>query len=159
MRFGTLLPIEPGKLKLELYGRQKGQQEVILVRDPEGAATEPRQAEPRKLFKLWKAAANEDGTIPGALIGSLAAEVQAYVKANPTLSSAMDLSKLLPRLVTSRQWTQAEAIQLLDDVAYYAPDTLFARAGTAAKASEAKLGPGKVPEAPSVDSLNPSSDQ
>jgi hypothetical protein len=71
----------------------------------------------------------------------------------------MELSKLLPRLLTSRQWTQAEAIQLLDDVAYYAPDLLFARAGTAAKASEAKLGPGKVPEAPSVDSLNPSSDQ
>jgi beta-lactamase regulating signal transducer with metallopeptidase domain len=159
MRFGTLLPIEPGKLKLELYGRQKGQQEVILVRDPEGAATEPRQAEPRKLFKMWQAAANEEGTIPGVFIGALAAEVQAYVKANPTRSSAMDLSKLLPRLVTSHQWTQAEAIQLLDDVAYYAPDTVFARAGTAAKASEAKLGSGKIPEAPSVDSLNPSSVQ
>lgn len=37
MKFGTLLPIEPGKLKLELYGRQKGQQEVILVRNPERA--------------------------------------------------------------------------------------------------------------------------
>jgi hypothetical protein len=152
MKFGTLLPIEPGKLKLELYGRQKGQQEVILERVPEGAAVEPRQAEPRELFKIWKATANEDGTIPGAFIDSLATEVRAYVKANPTRSSAMDLPKLLPRFVTSRNWTQAEAIQLLDDVAYYAPALPFTRAGTAAKATKAKPGPGPamLPEAPSV---------
>lgn len=152
MKFGTLLPIEPGKLKLELYGRQKGQQEVILVRVPEGAATEPRQEGPRELFKIWKATANEDGTIPGAFIGALASEVQAYVKANPTRSSAMDLPKLLPRFVTSRNWTEAEAIQLLDDVAYHAPALPFTRAGTAAKATEAKPGPGPamLPENPSV---------
>ncbi len=83
MKFGTLLPIEPGKLKLELYGRQKGQQEVILVRVPEGAATEPRQEGPRELFKIWKASTNEDGTIPGAFIDSLATEVRAYVRACP----------------------------------------------------------------------------
>lgn len=141
MRFGTLLPIEPGKLMLKLYGRQKGQQEVILVRDPEGAATEPRQAEPRELFKMWKATANEDGTIPGAFIGALAKEVRAYVETNPTRASAMELAKLLPRFVTSRHWTQAEAIRLLDDVAYCAPSFPFTRAGTAAKAGEVMRGP------------------
>ena len=35
MKFGTLIPDVAGKLKLELYGRQQGQQEVFLTRDVE----------------------------------------------------------------------------------------------------------------------------
>lgn len=119
MKFGTLIPSEAGKLKLELYGRQKGEQETMLTRDAELAASEPRQAEARELFDMWKRTANADGTIPGTFIGMLATEVRAYVKANPTLDSAAKLPKLLSRFVTSRDWTQAEAINLLDDVAYY----------------------------------------
>lgn len=120
MKFGTLTPVGEGKLKLELYGRQQGQQELMLTRDAEAAATEPRQKEARELFDMWKRTANADATIPGTFIGQLATEVRAYVKANPNLDSAAKLPKLLPRFVTSRDWTQAEAIALLDDVAYYA---------------------------------------
>jgi hypothetical protein len=49
MKFGTLIPDVAGKLKLELYGRQKGQQEVFLTRDVEApvsnetkSATQPK---------------------------------------------------------------------------------------------------------------------
>jgi hypothetical protein len=131
MKFGTLVPGEAGQLKLELYGRQKGQQEVMLTRDTGAVATEPRQKEARELFDLWKATANADGTIPGTFIGALATEVRAYVKSNPNLDSATKLPKLLPRFVTSRDWTPAEAIQLLDDVAYYSTAPIEARAAKA----------------------------
>ena len=93
----------------------------------EPAATEPRQAEARALFEMWKTTANSDGTIPGPFIGQLAAEVRAYVKAKPNYDSAAKLPKLLPRFVTSRDWTQAEAIKLLDDVAYYSIEPIKAR--------------------------------
>ena len=127
MQFGTLIPVGEGKLKLELFGRQKGQMELVLTRDADAPATEPRQKEPRDLFEMWKTTANADGTIPGTFIGALATEVRAYVKAHPNLDSGMQLPKLLPRFVTSRDWTQAEAIKLLDDLAYYSTAPIAAR--------------------------------
>ena len=51
------------------------------------------------------------------------------MKANPHLDSGMKLPKLLPRFVTSRDWTAAEAIKLLDDVAYYATAPIEASSG------------------------------
>jgi hypothetical protein len=80
---------------------------------------------------MWKITANGDGTIPGTFIGMLAAEVRAYVKANPNLDSGMNLPKLLPRFDTKRDWTAAEAITLLDDVAYYATAPIEARVAKA----------------------------
>jgi hypothetical protein len=108
-----------GTLKLKLDGRQHGQTEATLTRDAEAPATAPRQAEARALFEMWQRTANADGTIPGTFIGQLATEVRAFVRHHPTLDSGMKLQTLLPRFVTSRDWTPAEAIQLLDDVQYY----------------------------------------
>lgn len=129
--YGTLRAGEAGTLKLELHNRHKGQTEVTLTRDADAAAKEPRQAEARELFDMWKRTANQDGTIPGTFIGQLATEVRAYVKANPTLDSAEKLPKLLPRFVATRDWTQAEAIKLLDDVAYYSTKPIEARVAAA----------------------------
>ena len=79
--------------------------------------TEPREQAARELFTIWKRTANADGTIPGTFIGMLATEVRAFGKAHSGRVHADNLVKLLPRFVTSRDWTQAEAIKLLDDVA------------------------------------------
>jgi beta-lactamase regulating signal transducer with metallopeptidase domain len=130
--FGTLHSIDANTMRLErVDGEGKAAIFVILTRDAEAAATEPRQAEAREIFDMWKRTANADGTIPGTFIGQLAAEVRIYVRANPTLDSAAKLPKLLPRFVTSRDWTQAEAIKLLDDVAYYATEPIAARVAKA----------------------------
>ncbi len=131
MDFGRLTPMTENVLMLELSGRQFGQTEITITRDAAQATTEPQQAEARALFEMWKRTANDDGTIPGTFIGMLASEVRAYVKANPSLDSGMKLPKLLPRFVTSRDWTQAEAIQLLDDVAYYSTAPIEARVAKA----------------------------
>ena len=88
---------------------------------------------------MWKTTANADGTIPGTFIGMLATEVRAYVKANPNLDSGMKLPKLLPRFVTSRDWTQAEAIKLLDDVAYYATEPIDGARGEGEAAERAAV--------------------
>ncbi len=126
--FGTLRPIDANTMRLE--GADKEGKAVVIAmlkRDVEEPATEPRPAEARELFEMWKRTANEDGTIPGTFIGQLATEVRTYVKANPNSDSGMNLPKLLPRFVTSRDWTQAEAIKLLDDVAYYSTEPIAAR--------------------------------
>lgn len=123
MKFGTLNPVEAGKLKLELYGRQTGQQETILTRDAEAAATEPQQEEARALFEFWRRQADdvEDGAIPYWLVDGLADEVRAFVHAHPNLDSSAKLEALLPRFATSvyQSLPLADAMQLLNDVAYY----------------------------------------
>lgn len=132
--FGTLHPDEAGTLRFESSDEQNGRPDrggVVFTRDVDEPANEPRQKEPRELFAMWKTTANDDGTIPGTFIGMLAAEVRAYAKANPNLDSGMKLPKLLPRFVTSRDWTQEEAIKLLDDVAYYATEPIEARVAKA----------------------------
>ena len=131
---GTLHPGEAGTLWLEFSDEKNARPErggIVFTRDADGSATEPRQKEARELFAMWKATSNDDGTIPGTFIGMLAAEVRAYVKAHPNYDSAMKLPKLLSRFDTSRDWTQAEAIKLLDDVAYYATAPIEARVAKA----------------------------
>ena len=57
MKFGTLIPDVAGKLKLELYGRQQGQQEVFLTRDVEApVSNETKSAsQPKAGAKLDRA--------------------------------------------------------------------------------------------------------
>lgn len=127
--FGTLHLTDDGTLRLKLADNVESpshRRDIILTRDQLEAATEPQQVEARELFNIWKTTANDDGTIPGTFIGRLATEVRAYVKANSHLDSAMKLPKLLPRFDTTRDWTLAEAKQLLDDIAYYSTKPLEA---------------------------------
>ncbi|MHB0957581.1 MAG: M56 family metallopeptidase [Pirellulaceae bacterium] len=117
--YGRLTPGKAGTLQLELAGKQAKPGKALLKRDVDEPTGEPQQEEPRALFREWKKSAYADGKIPGALIGKLADEVRKYVKANPNLHSGQQLPKLLPRFDASRDWTPAEAVSLLDDVAYY----------------------------------------
>ena len=57
-----------------------------------------------------------DGKIPGALIGQVGAEIESYIKQYPGDDKSPGLVKLLPRLDASRDWTQADAVALLDDI-------------------------------------------
>lgn len=138
--FGTLHPGEAGTLRFESDDeKNKLPGGVVFTRERE----EPRQKEPRELFDMWKITANADGTITGTFIGALATEVRAYLKANPNPDSGMKLPKMLPRFVTTRDWTEAEAIKLLDDVAYYSTAPIAARVAKAKLPSDA-LWPTKV---------------
>ncbi len=120
--FGKLVPRADGTLTIVESDRpdaEGGFAGMVLTRDAVEPATQPAQAAARELFEMWKLTANMGGKIPGTFIGKLAGHVREYAKAHPTLHSGMELPKLLPRFVTSRDWTEAEVIQLLDDVAYY----------------------------------------
>lgn len=126
MKFGTLIPDAAGKLKLELYGRQKGQQETMLTRDEEAAATEPQQKEARELFDLWKAAVYGNETIPGMFLWTLVTEAQAYADANPNLDRSEKLLELFDSRITERDWTQPQVIPLLDAATSYSDELLKA---------------------------------
>ncbi len=126
MKFGTLIPDETGKLKLELYGRQKGQQETMLTRDAETAASEPQQKEVRELLAMWKSAAYGSETISGLFLWTLVTEAQACAGANPNLDSSSKLLDLLDSRITERDWNQTQLIRLLNDVAAVSDEPLKA---------------------------------
>lgn len=134
---GILTPGDSETLQLEFAGAQPNPGKVVLTLEDDPAASEPRQSASREMFELWNRTANADGTLPGTFIGMLAGEVRAYVKAHPTYDSAQKLQQLLPRFVTSRDWTTAEAIQLLDDVAYYSTAPIEALVAKAKQPSDA----------------------
>ncbi len=120
--FGTLRRTVEGELRFKPTGDANSDPDsdgIILIRDRDEPASEPKQAAARELFDIWKATANDDGTIPGTFVGRLATEVRTYAKENPNLDSSMQLSKLLARFITTHDWTLSDATRLLDDVAYY----------------------------------------
>jgi beta-lactamase regulating signal transducer with metallopeptidase domain/WD40 repeat protein len=98
------------------------------------AATVPKQESGRSLFKRWQNSARTDGKIPGGALRSLADAVARFIRLNPTHEAATKLSGLLKRIDTSHDWTQADAVALLDDVtAIYdtLPDWAGAEPGSA----------------------------
>ncbi len=117
---------EGGTLQLELTGKKPKPGKTVLTREADEPSNVPRQKEPRALFAIWQKSVLPNGRIPGALIGKLAEAVKAYVKAKPNYDSADKLPKLLPRFDASHDWTPADVVSLLDDVAYYATDPIEA---------------------------------
>lgn len=89
---------------------------------PAAAATEmkPKHLDAQSLFKKWQANARTDGKIPGALIGKLGAEVKYFISLNKDDQGGHDLAVkfelLLPRFDAAGDWTQSDAIALLDDI-------------------------------------------
>ena len=124
--FGRLEPVSDTQLQFIPAGAKPGGGGVILTRKIEVLPTEPGEQIARELFTLWKSTANADGSIPGAFIGQLATEVRVFGKAHAGRVHADNIVKLLPRFVTSRDWTPAEVISLLDDVAYYSTEPIEA---------------------------------
>jgi len=76
----------------------------------------PKDESAQSLFRKWQDNARINGKIPGGALGSLAAAASNFVKHNPTDERAPKLAELLKRIDTSRDWTQADAVALLDDV-------------------------------------------
>ena len=70
----------------------------------------------QSLFKKWQDSARINGKIPGGALGSLARAAARFIKHNPTDERAPKLAELLKRIDMSRDWTQPDALALLDDV-------------------------------------------
>lgn len=85
----------------------------------------PDHEDGQALFRIWQASARTDGKIPGALIGRLHAMVRYFISLNKDDKAGHDYAvrfeKLLPRFDASHDWTQAEAVALLNDVAAIHP--------------------------------------
>jgi len=82
----------------------------------------PQHEDAQSLFEIWRAHARTDGKIPGALIARLAREVRYFISLNQDDSGegrdlAVKFKALLPRFDAPDDWTQSDAIALLDDVA------------------------------------------
>ncbi len=78
--------------------------------------TEPKGKQARILFKTWQAAARLNGKIPGGALGPLQAAVAQFIKSNPTYEATPKLKEFLPRIDITRDWSQDDAIVLLDDL-------------------------------------------
>jgi hypothetical protein len=88
---------------------------------PAGAApVKPQHESAKSLFRKWQAGARTDGKIPGGLIGELARTTDEAVKRISDAEVSAKLAALRPRLDASRDWTQAEAVALLDEIAAFA---------------------------------------
>jgi beta-lactamase regulating signal transducer with metallopeptidase domain len=91
------------------------------AKDAPAAELNPKQTEGQELFRIWKANARTDGRIPGAMIGRLGEWVKYFIELNDGDGEGGMLSKKfeqqLPRFAATRDWTQADAVALLDDVA------------------------------------------
>lgn len=77
----------------------------------------PQHKDARALYEIWQRHARANGDIPGALIGELATAVKVFIGYNPTWETVPKLNEILPRLDATRDWTPADAIALLDEVA------------------------------------------
>lgn len=80
------------------------------------ASAQPKHEYAQALFKKWQALARTDGKIPGALIGDVGTQVDSFLKQHPAGDQSSKLAALRPRLDASRDWTQAEAVALLNDI-------------------------------------------
>jgi beta-lactamase regulating signal transducer with metallopeptidase domain len=82
----------------------------------------PKSKEGLALYRQWQTCVRTDGGIPGALIDRLAAKVRYFIELNKKDSeNGRNLSekfeKLLPRFDATRDWTESDAVALIDDVA------------------------------------------
>ena len=92
----------------------------LVTGDSSGAAAAgqptPKGKEAQSLFKVWQNGARLDGKIPGGTIATLTRTIARFIKLNPTHAGVPKLAELLKRIDVAHDWTQADAITLLDDV-------------------------------------------
>ena len=84
------------------------------------AKLKPKHEDGQKLFRIWQEHARTDGKIPGAWIGQLGEWVKYFIELNDGAGESGGLSAkfkmLLPRFDATHDWTQMDAVALLDDV-------------------------------------------
>ncbi len=83
---------------------------------------QPKDKNSQALFRKWQAGARIDGRIPGGALGSLATATSNFVKFNPTDERSPKLAEQLKPIDISHDWTQADAVTLLDDVSAVYPN-------------------------------------
>jgi beta-lactamase regulating signal transducer with metallopeptidase domain len=97
----------------------------LVTGETSGAAAagkpQPRNREAQALFKVWEDNARRSGNIPGGLVGHLGDKVNEFIRINTGDASgdpyAKRMAPLVPRFDAARDWTPAEAVALLDDIA------------------------------------------
>ncbi|MGZ0173877.1 MAG: hypothetical protein ACKVHE_30575, partial [Planctomycetales bacterium] len=77
---------------------------------------QPDGQEGQALFRIWQAHARTDGKIPGAWVGQLGEWVKYFIELNDGGALAPKFKTLLPRFDATHDWTQADAVALLNDV-------------------------------------------
>jgi len=82
----------------------------------DGEAQLPKHEAAQSLFRKWQASARASGKIPGGALRSLADAASNFVKFNPTDKRPPKLAELLKRMDMSHDWTETDAVSLLDDV-------------------------------------------
>ena len=101
--------------------QQQNSQPPSAMPEKKTAAAEspkPRHEYAQSLFKSWQANARSDGKIPGALIGLLAEKVDEFTKSYTGAGQdAVKLAEVHSKLDATRDWTPAEAVALLDEIA------------------------------------------
>ncbi|MDA0810124.1 MAG: M56 family metallopeptidase, partial [Planctomycetota bacterium] len=83
---------------------------------PSAAELQPDHEDARSLFRIWQANARTDGKIPGAWVGQLGEWVQYFIELNDGSELSAKFTTLLPRFDAAHDWTQTEAVALLDNV-------------------------------------------
>ncbi|MBI3866783.1 MAG: HEAT repeat domain-containing protein, partial [Planctomycetia bacterium] len=83
---------------------------------PATAAPMPKHESAQGLFKIWQQGARTDGKIPGGALRSLAGAVESFIKLNPTNEKVPQLTELQKRIDISHDWSQADVVNLLDDL-------------------------------------------
>lgn len=111
-----------------LSNKQPAQQEDASADEPKPKVTAitgadnaqegplPKSKAGQALFKQWVANARLSGKIPGGQLQSLAKATSNFVGYNEEDKRTPQLAELLKRMDVTRDWTQAEAVELLDDV-------------------------------------------
>lgn len=98
----------------------------LVTGDTSGAdamvSLQPKGKEAQSLFKKWQNGSRANGDIPGGALRPLVRVMTNFVKNNPTHEGAPKFAELLKRIETARDWPQAAAVTLLDEVpAIYPP--------------------------------------
>ena len=97
----------------------------LVTGETSGAAAagnpQPKDKKAQALFKVWQDHARKNGNIPGGLVGRLGDKVKEFIRINTGDASgdpyAKKMAPLVPRFDAARDWTPAEAVALLDDIA------------------------------------------
>ena len=89
---------------------------------------QPKDAIAQTLYKVWQHGARMNGNIPGGFLGQLGQKVNEFIRVNAADVSgahyATKMEPLAPRIIATRDWTLAEAVALLDDIAAVSPAPL-----------------------------------
>ena len=82
---------------------------------------QPKDKDGKALLKVWQHRKRLNGNFPGGLVGRLGDKMKEFIRINTGDAGgdayAKKMAPLLPRIDASRDWTPAEVVALMDDIA------------------------------------------